>query len=94
VVTLDGVDHYLGPWQSKASKAEYDRRLPAHANDRTVVELCAAYRRFAEGYYRKNGEPTRSIERVRLAPRNGNALHGLGRWDAGRRSGARALAHL
>jgi hypothetical protein len=25
VVTLDGIDHYLGPWQSKASKEEYDR---------------------------------------------------------------------
>ena len=25
VVTLNGVNHYLGPWNSPASKAEYDR---------------------------------------------------------------------
>ncbi len=25
VVKLNGVDHYLGPWKSKASIAEYDR---------------------------------------------------------------------
>src|SRR5262245_54011894 len=25
VVTLNGVDHYLGPWNSPQSKAEYDR---------------------------------------------------------------------
>ena len=25
VVTLAGVDHYLGPWKSKASRIEYDR---------------------------------------------------------------------
>lgn len=25
VVTLDGRDFYLGPWRSKASRAEYDR---------------------------------------------------------------------
>ena len=85
VVTLNGVDHYLGPWQSKASKAEYDRLVGAWlaagrsltpVNDSTVVELCAAYRRFAEGYYRKNGQPTRSIERVRVALRYLRQIHG------------------
>ncbi len=25
VVTLNGHDHYLGPWKSKASEVEYDR---------------------------------------------------------------------
>jgi hypothetical protein len=25
VVTLNGVDHYLGRWNSPASRAEYDR---------------------------------------------------------------------
>jgi len=27
VVTLNGKDHYLGPWQSPASRAEYKRLL-------------------------------------------------------------------
>ena len=87
VVTLSGIDHYLGPWQSKASKREYDRligewlaagrRMPTHANETTVVELSAAYRKFANGYYRKNDEPTRSIERARLAsPLNQTMLSG------------------
>ena len=48
VVTLNGRDHYLGPWQSEASKVEYDRlvgewlangrRLPAAVSDLTIVE--------------------------------------------------------
>jgi integrase len=78
VVTICGTDHYLGKWRSKKSRIEYDRLIsewtaagrPARGVDRTgitVVELCAAYLRWAEGYYRKNGRPTRSIERVRLA---------------------------
>ncbi|HWB14334.1 MAG TPA: hypothetical protein VG826_34230 [Pirellulales bacterium] len=78
VVTISGTDHYLGPWRSKKSHAEYDRLIsewtaagrPARGVERTgvtVVELCAAYLCRAEDYYRKNGQPTRSIERVRLA---------------------------
>jgi hypothetical protein len=27
IVTINGTDHYLGPWNSKASKAEYDRLI-------------------------------------------------------------------
>lgn len=27
VVTINGRDHYLGLWRSKASKIEYDRRI-------------------------------------------------------------------
>ena len=56
VVTINGQDIYLGKWNTAASKAEYDRliaeflangrRLP-DSNDRTVVELLAAYTRFA-----------------------------------------------
>ena len=26
-VTINGRDHYLGPWQSKASRLEYDRPI-------------------------------------------------------------------
>ncbi|HVX16252.1 MAG TPA: hypothetical protein VHC22_34010 [Pirellulales bacterium] len=78
VVTICGTDHYLGPWRSKQSRAKYDRLIgewiasgrPASGIERTgttIVELCAAYLVWAKGYYRKNGQPTRSIERVRLA---------------------------
>lgn len=86
VVTLNGVDHYLGPWNSKVSKAQYDRvvgewlaagrRTPLLHAEATVVELCAAYCRFAQGYYRKDGQPTRSIERVRIALRQLRAIYG------------------
>jgi integrase len=54
---LNGVDHYLGPWNSPQSKAEYDRiiaewmargrRLPADDNNRhdfLVKELTHGYR--------------------------------------------------
>ncbi len=66
VVTLQGQDIYLGPWNSKASKVEYDRLIsewlaagrPARMNDITVVELAAAYKRWADAYYRRNGDPT------------------------------------
>ena len=34
--------------------------------DLTVAELGAAYWNWATGYYRKDGQPTRSLDRVRL----------------------------
>ena len=49
VVTLKSVDHYFGPWKSKASKVDYDRligewlangrSLPASVNELTIAEL-------------------------------------------------------
>src|SRR5512147_1010980 len=60
VVTLDGKDHYLGPWQSVASKAEYQRLirewnaaggvLPREAPI-TIVELLNAFWKHAQTYY-------------------------------------------
>jgi len=86
VVTLDGKDFYLGPFGTKASKVEYDRligewlangrRLKSNATDTTVLELAAAYWTFAEGYYRKNGKPTRILERVKIALRPVKHLYG------------------
>jgi integrase len=79
VVTLDGRDYYLGPWNSKPSRQEYDRlvgewiangrRLPLSATDRTVAEVIAAYWRFAQTYYRKNGRPTGTCQGIRVALR-------------------------
>lgn len=76
VVTLDGHDFYLGLWQSKASRAEYDRlvgqwlanyrRLPIEVGcDLTIVELLAAYWQFARKYYVKNGRPTKTLGTIR-----------------------------
>jgi len=82
VVTLNGRDFYLGPYGTKASKAEYDRLvgewlaagrcLPrTHSgSDLTVAELGAGYLRFAKGYYRDpDGAPTSSMNRVHLGLR-------------------------
>jgi two-component system phosphate regulon sensor histidine kinase PhoR len=64
VVTLNGRDHYLGPYGSQVSRDEYDRlvgewlangrHLPTNDDDGvdlTVVELIAAYLDFAKSYY-------------------------------------------
>jgi hypothetical protein len=68
VVTLEGHDIYLGQWNTATSRIEYDRligewlaagrRLPhvADSQDTTIIELGAAYWRFAQGYYRKDGQ--------------------------------------
>ena len=63
VVTINGVDRYLGPHGTKASKLEYDRLIMewlssgrsasygAPQHDLTVVELVADYLHYAKGYY-------------------------------------------
>jgi integrase len=70
VVTLSGRDFYLGPWQSAASKTEYDRRirewhtaggiLPTDRGEHlTIVELLAAFWSHAQAYYVDGeGQPT------------------------------------
>src|SRR5262245_38049462 len=72
VVTIDGRDLYLGKHGTAESRAEYDRliaewlsngrRLPvggeAAPADLNVDEVILAYLDWADGYYRKNGEPT------------------------------------
>ena len=79
IVNLSGVDHYLGPHGTKASKAEYDRlvgewlangrRAVAHkeAPSINVVDLCAHYWRFCKTYYVKNGKPTDEQAGVRAS---------------------------
>lgn len=86
IVALNTKVHYLGPWKSKASRIEYDRLvgewlaagrcLPSELNDTTINELCEAYVRFAEVYYRKNGKPTRTIERIRVAVKYLRQIYG------------------
>lgn len=88
VVTLQGQDHYLGPHGSKASRVEYDRLICEYlATGRrgtaktspariTVVELIAAYWKFAERYYRKGGKPTSELSVLRLAVRDLKSFYG------------------
>lgn len=63
IVTLNGLDHYLGPWKSRASHREYDRLvaewiargrvLPKAGPDLTlsVAEIVTSYLRWAKTYY-------------------------------------------
>jgi integrase len=79
VVTLNGHDHYLGPWKSKTSKLEYDRltgerlangrRPPAALSDLTVMELISRYWDFARTYYVKHGRATDEQAGIRIALR-------------------------
>jgi len=82
VVTLAGIDHYLGPWRSQVSKVEYDRltgewlaagrRLPQSLDEQqslTVAEVIVRYWAFAEQRYRKHGEPTKELDNIRYALR-------------------------
>lgn len=79
VVTLSGVDHYLGKHGSKASRVLYDRllaewlingRATAATSDAaplTIVELSARYWRFAVGLAcSPNSDP--DVMRVSTAP--------------------------
>ncbi len=84
VVTINGSDHYLGPWNSRASKAEYDRligewlahgrTIPKAGPDATLTvnELLAAYVRWAKGYYGESSE----FDNTRLSLRPVKELYG------------------
>ncbi len=73
IVTLDGQDFYLGAYDSRPSRREYDRlvgewqqngrRLPqtGQHNTLTMAILMNAYRTFAAGYYVKHGRQTDTI---------------------------------
>ena len=70
VVTLNGRDFYLGEFDSPSSREGYDRlicewlshgrQLPnvVACGNLTIAELMAAYLRFAEVYYSRDGQPT------------------------------------
>jgi integrase len=87
VVTLDGRDHYLGPFGSPASRAEYDRLVSLWlANGRTLMkpgapppgltvsELLARYREFAVSYYQ-----AAELGKIKLACRTLRKLYGATR---------------
>ena len=86
VVTLAGKDFYLGPYNTKASKTEYDRliaewlaagrRAPTASIEESVCvdEVLLAFWEFAQGWYVKNGEPTNEIDAYRIVIRDVNCL--------------------
>lgn len=81
VVTIQGRDIYLGPWQSKASKLEYDRLIgewlaagrqaPVRPGDvgTSIMELAAGYWDFAKANYVKDGKPTGQLAGIKIALR-------------------------
>jgi integrase len=87
VVTLSGVDFYLGPYRTKISLLEYDRvvgewlaagrQLPLKDfSSLTIVELLARYWKHAKQYYRKDGRPTVEISNLLDALRPLKQLYG------------------
>ena len=89
VVTIEGRDHYLGPWRTKASTVEYDRLIgewlargrPDTAqgaiDEITIKELIAAYWTFAKTHYRKAGKPTSELGLISLTMRPLARLYGV-----------------
>jgi integrase len=81
VVTLNGRDVYLGKHGTPESKSEYDRLLaewlaagrtsvPRRGKtpaDFSVTELVDQYQAFADGYYIKNGKPTKEVTTIAYA---------------------------
>ncbi|HLA84473.1 MAG TPA: hypothetical protein VJL29_06740 [Thermoguttaceae bacterium] len=87
VVTIGGRDHYLGKWNTQASRCEYNRLIgqwlasgrvaPSDGVGPSVAEILAAYLRFAKGYYRKNGEPTSELSEYRQTIRLVRQIYGM-----------------
>ncbi len=81
VVTLRGRDVYLGPYNSKGSKLEYDRVIaewlaagrpttPVQEScEITITELVLAYWKFAQSHYVKDGQPTGATAGIKVALR-------------------------
>ena len=91
VVTINGRDHYLGPFGSPESHEKYARLisqwrvdgpelpppLPAGTNgELTVNELILRYLDFTVTYYKKNGAPTGEHDNIRFAVRPLKSLYG------------------
>jgi len=78
---------FLTEWQARQKEAyrqtqvecearRADAPLPEPSPELTVIELCAAYLVHAQGYYRKNGLPTRTLDQVKQAIRAVKDQHG------------------
>jgi len=92
VVTIDGKNHYLGPFGSPQSHEKYVRLIaewrlharhllsttgPRRADPTlSVNELILAYFRHAQAYYVKDGRPTSEQDNIRQALRFVRQLYG------------------
>jgi integrase len=87
VVTIDGIDHYLGPHGTKGSRIEYDRQITEWmANGRrlavgpnsnlSIAELMQRYRQHVREHYVKNGRPTSEQHDIASAMRFVRQLYG------------------
>lgn len=91
VVTIDGKDHYLGPFGSDRSRQKYGELIAIHASGRkidplrptgeksgiTVNELCLSFLLHANQHYRKNGEVTDEVACFKSAIRHLVDLYGM-----------------
>ena len=83
VVTLNGKDYYLGSWNTKSSRREYDRLISEwlaagrpnvqctdSAGGISVAEVLVRFMRYARGYYRTpDGTPSSELHNLKLALR-------------------------
>jgi integrase len=92
VVTIDGKNHYLGPYGSPESHEKYARLLAewrlhsqrllpttgprSVASNLSVNELILTYFRHAQAYYVKDGRPTSEQDNIRQALRFLRQLYG------------------
>jgi len=92
VVTIDGKNHYLGPWQSAESHAKYATLIAEWNRNHGVLlgpvdevkaktlltlnDLILAYFTFAQGLYVKRGKPTSEQGCLRQALRFVRKLYG------------------
>lgn len=87
MVTLNGVDHYLGRFGTKTSEHEYDRLIGEWlVNGRqlhddeiksiSITELCIDYTIRSKAYYRKNGKLTKEFENVKCVMKELRAVYG------------------
>jgi integrase len=107
VVTLNGVDYYLGTHNSPASRAAYnrligewianDRRVPsAPTDDLLIVELCDQFWQHAQReYVGPDGEPSREADNFKTVLRELRLMYGSTRAiDFGPRSLKALMMHL
>ena len=94
VVTLNGVDHYLGLHGTEASRREYDRvtaewlasgrthTRSSRTTGLTVKEQLLAYWKDAENRYRgTDGQPTREAENIKSALKVVRELYWTPPWN-------------
>lgn len=83
-VIIRGKHYYLGPYGSPQSREKYVKLIAEFAVGKSpeesfgeilVVELIARYWEFAQGYYQKDGNPTRHLEAIQIALRRLRQLY-------------------